>query len=168
MEELTLEQIFEAEYSEELVNAVRYGYQYRLEAEKYAEIDFRLNHCLGDPSAVLLWLANLIKTGVVYDLINKAVRHLWDKMMQMKVEIPEDVNKVLLDEDELRRFVKYVDEFDRKALSTTNKETEYIREEIIADYYGIVAGELWNREKLLPTHQEWAEFSRTAIRLRML
>lgn len=155
MEELILEQIFETKYSEGVINAVRYGYQYRIEAEKYADKDCQLNHCLVEPSAVLLWLASLVKTGVVYDLIKIKARHLWDKMMQMKVEIPEDVNRALLDEDELGRFVKYVDEFDRKELSTTDKETIYIRNEIIADYVGAESGAIFDLYHRMPTSDEF-------------
>ena len=76
-------------------------------------------------------------------------------MMQMKVEIPEDVNKVLLDEDELRRFVKYVDEFDKKELSTTDKERNYIREEIIADYMGKEADAIQELYHRMPTQDEY-------------
>lgn len=155
MNELIPEQILEAKYSEDVLNAVRYGYQYRLEAEKYAEDVCQLNYCLGDPSAILLWLADLVFKGVVFDLIKEVAHRLWDKMMQMKVEIPEDVNKVLLDEDELRRFVKCIDEFDRKELSTTDKEKDYIREEIISDYLGKEAGAIQELYHRMPTQDEY-------------
>lgn len=161
--EIDLSRIERENYSDAVRDAVRYGYQYRLEAEKYADKDYQLNHCLGDPSAVLLWLANLVKTGSVYDLIKIAARHLWDKMMQMKVEIPEDVNKVLLDEDELRRFVKYVEEFDKKELSTTDKERNYIREEIIADYMGKEAGAIQELYHRIPTQDEYRIIIRSAL-----
>lgn len=152
---IDLARIERENYSEAVQDAVRYGYHYRLEAEKHAEHGCKMHCCIGDPSAVLLWLANLVISGAVFNLIHKTARRLWDKMMQMKVEIPEDVNKVLLDEDELRRFVKYVDEFDKKELSTTDKERNYIREEIIADYMGKEADAIQELYHRMPTQDEY-------------
>ena len=80
----------------------------------------------------------------------------------MKVEIPDDVKLVLIEEDELKRFVRYVNEFASKELSATDKQVKYIREEIIADYVGETAGEIWAAKKRPPTHEEWVTIYRDA------
>lgn len=150
------------EYSEDVINAVRYGYQYRIEAESH-EGNNNLHSCLGDASDILLWIANMVCGGVAYDVIKTYVVRFWDRMMNSKVEIPEDVNKVLIEEDELRRFVKYVEEFNEKNLSTTEKETAYIREEIIADFVGKRASEIYDKYQRFPNHEELMAITREAF-----
>lgn len=164
MEDIDISQIQNTQYSRDIVWAVRYGYQYRLEAELYAEEDTRLSFCLHNASTVLLWLGKQVIGGATYEVIKKYAKSLWNKLMSMKISIPEDVNMVLIDEDELRKFVVFVKEFDDKALTTTKKQTEYIREEIIADYVGETSAEIWTKEKRLPTHEEWVKVYRDANR----
>ena len=152
---IDLARIAGEQYSEAVQEAVRYGYQYRLEAEKNTRDGCKINNCLAEAHAALLWLAKLVIAGVAYDVIKDNVSRLWNKMMQMKVEIPEDVNKVLLDEDELRRFVKYIDEFDKKALTTSERETKYIKDEIVADYMGKEASAIYELYHRMPTQDEY-------------
>lgn len=149
------EEIENIQYSSEVKYAVRYGWQYRQEAEEQAERDTKLHYSLPEASTVLYWLANLVITGVAYDLIKKYAKALWEKLMSRKTEIPESVNTLLIDEDELKRFVVYVKEFSSKEMTVTDEQTKYIREEIIADYIGEAAGEIWSAKKRLPTHEEW-------------
>lgn len=78
-----------------------------------------------------------------------------ESLMSMKTRIPEDVNNLLIDEDELKIFVFYVKEFSSKELSATDEQIKYIREEIIADYVGETAGEIWSEKNRLPLHEEW-------------
>lgn len=165
MTEIDLAQIETTHYSKDVHFAVRYGYQYRLEAEEYAEEDILFNNCLGDASSFLLWIGNLVISGIAYDIIKKYAKALWEKLMSMKIVIPEDVNKVLIEEDELRKFVTYVDEFNNKAPGITKKQRQYIREEIMADYMGEACGEIWSRENRLPTHEERIRIHQEASRL---
>lgn len=162
MEELDIAQINTTQYSKDVKWTVRYGYQYRKEAEKYAERGVQLHNSLIDASSILLWLGQLVLSGITYDVIKQYAKSLWEKLTSMKVVIPEDVDKVLLDEDELRKFVIYVSEFHGKSLKTTEKQTQYIREEIIADYVGESAGEIWAKEKRAPNHEEWVRINREA------
>lgn len=162
MEEIDITQINNTHYPKDVVCAVRYGYQYRLEAEEYAERDVTIHSCLADASAILLWLGKQVLSGATYDVIKQYAKRLWDKLMSMKIVIPEDVDKVLLNEDELRKFVVYVTEFQGKSLTTTEKQTQYIREEIVADYVGECAGEIWAKEKRAPNHDEWVRINREA------
>lgn len=150
------------EYSEEVKNAVRYGYQYRLEAEKNTNENIRANYCLPEATDILLWMANMVICGITYDVIKKLSLSIWQKLMRMKVEIPNNVNKVLIEDDELRKFVKYVSEFNDKKLSTTEKETSYIRGEICADYVGKKASEIYKKYQRIPTVEEHLTINRDA------
>ena len=67
-------------YSDKVRNAVRYGYQYRKYAEQYE--DESSHACLGEAPDVLLWLANLIITGVAWDVIKATVKVLYRAFMQ--------------------------------------------------------------------------------------
>lgn len=156
------EEIENIQYSSAVKYAVRYGWQYRQEAEEQAERDTKLHYSLPEASTVLYWLANLVITGVAYDLIKKYAKALWEKLMSRKTEIPESVNTLLIDEDELKRFVVYVKEFSSKEMTATDEQTKYIREEIIADYIGETAGEIWSAKKRLPTHEEWLRIYKDA------
>lgn len=162
MNEIDIQQINNNQYPEDVIRAVRYGYQYRLEAEKYADDGILMNNHLEDASGALLWLGRLVIDGIAFDAIKRYAKSLWDKLMSMKVSIPDDVNKVLLEEDELRKFVVFVKEFQDKELTTTSKQKEYIREEIVADYVGEVAGDIWEKEQRLPTQEEWVKAYRDA------
>ena len=160
----TLEEIEHAQYTDEVKCAVRYGYQYRKEAVEHAEENAKLHHSLPEATVVLYWLANLVITGVIYDLIKKYAKALWEKLMSMKTRIPEEVNTLLIDEDELKKFVIYVKEFSSKDMSATDEQIKYIREEIIADYVGEAVEEIWSTKKRLPTHEEWVSIYRDANR----
>lgn len=129
-------------YSEETQNAVLYGYRYRIKAEECEENGIRCNFSLSETSPILYWLAQLVISGVAFDLIKKYASKLWNRLMKMKVEIPKDVEIILLDDDELKKFVTYVDEFNGKKPSFSPKVASYIKEEIVANYLGAKAGEL--------------------------
>jgi len=58
------------QYSEEVRNAVRYGYLYRKVAERRVDV----HHCLADSSDVLLWIGNLILGGMGWDMLKVAVK----------------------------------------------------------------------------------------------
>ena len=158
----TLEEIENTQYTDKVKYAVRYGYQYRRVAEEHAEKNVKLHNSLAEATTVLYWLANLVITGVGYDLIKKYAKALWEKLMSMKTKIPEDVNTLLIDDDELKKFVVYVKEFSTKNLTATETQVKYIREEIIADYVGATAGDIWEVKNRLPTHEEWVTIYRDA------
>lgn len=155
---LDIEEIERTQFSNEVRWAVRYGYQYR----KVADNNNSFHSCLEDASNVLLWLGELVVGGLSYDLTKKYAKTLWEKLMTMKVELPSDVDTLLIEEDELKKFVKYVNEFSSKKSSATDKQVKYIREEIIADYVSESANEIWSKQKRLPTHEEWVTIYRDA------
>lgn len=157
-----LEEIESAQYTNEVKFAVRYGYKYRREAEEHAGTSENLHYSLPEATTILYWLANLVITGVAYDIIKKYAKILWERLMSMKTRIPEDVNNLLIDEDELKIFVFYVKEFSSKELSATDEQIKYIREEIIADYVGETVGEIWSENERFPSHEEWLRIYRDA------
>lgn len=162
MVDIDIELIKTSQYSNEVLWAVRYGYQYRLEADKYSDTGLQVHNCLSEASSILLWLGKLVIEGTTFNIIAKQSKALWNKMMSMKMIIPKDVDYLLLDENELRKFVTYVGEFNDKELSTTVKQAQYIKEEIIADYVGETAGEIWSKAKRQPTKEEWIKIYRDA------
>jgi len=157
MEELDLELIDKRQYSGFVKDAVRYGYQYRCEAERNMVNEAeQFHYCLAEASSFLLWLGELVIAGIAYDMIKKYAIQLWDRLMQMRVVIPKDVNELLIEEDELKRFVTFVDEFNRGQLNISAKEIEYIKEEIMADY-------LSKRGGHISTFEEWMVAVREAM-----
>ena len=69
----------------------------------------------------------------------------------------------MVDEEELKRFVYYVDEFNLKNLSATEKEILFIREEIIADYVGDKAAEIYENYHRAPKQKEFEMITKEAI-----
>lgn len=162
VEDVNIDEIQSSPYTDEVKYAVRYGYFYRREADALAARNAKLHYSLPEATTIFYWLANLVISGVAYDLIKKYAKTLWEKLMSMRTRIPEDVNTLLIDEDELKKFVVYVKEFSSKEVSVTDKQKKYIREEIIADYIGETAGEIWTDKKRLPSHEEWLKIYQDA------
>ena len=162
VEDINIDEIQSSRYTDEVKNAVRYGYHYRREAEVHAESNAKLHYSLPEATTILYWLANLVISGVAYDLIKKYAKALWEKLMSKNTRISEDVNTLLIDEDELKKFVVYVKEFSSKEVSATDEQIKYIREEIIADYIGETAGEIWTDKKRLPSYEEWLKIYQDA------
>ena len=60
-----IEKIFNVEYSDTVKYAVRYGYNYRIEAEQ--KHNSYSHACLPDTSAILQWLGQKVNDGVIWD-----------------------------------------------------------------------------------------------------
>lgn len=67
-----IEKIFNVEYSDTVKYAVRYGYNYRIEAEQ--KHNSYSHACLPDTSAILLWLGQKVIDGVIWDLFKVAAK----------------------------------------------------------------------------------------------
>ena len=148
-------------YSEDALYAVRYGYLYRKEAEKYEDGHFHA--CLGDSSELLLWIANAVIGGFAYDVIKTAVKKLYKSIVEGKKQIDKTTEAILNDESELDVFCTYVMEFHEHRITANGKQIRYIREEIIADYVGNEAGAIYEKEKRQPTIDENKEIIRKAL-----
>ena len=109
-----------SQYSDEVRNAVRYGYQYRIEAEK-PESRF-VHHCLLETSQVLLWLGQKIIDGLVFDAFKAIAKKLFEYLIQKGAPLEKDANNLLTDERELQMFYKYVKEFNEHTMSVTENQ----------------------------------------------
>lgn len=147
-------------YSEDVRNAVRYGYQYRKEAE--------VNHpsfhsCLHDASDVLLWLGNAILGGIVFDKLKDLAKkaHEWLKGKGKKLD--KETERVLENEAELKVFYEYVREFSEHRMSITEEQRQYIKEEIMADFGAAKESEIYKKEGRFATIEERKVIYREAI-----
>ena len=145
-------------YKDEVKDAVRFGYQYRLEAEENGSI----NYCLPDASEILLWIANMILGGLAWDKLKLVINKLRYAVIDIKLPIDEETKSVLTEEMELKKFYTYVKEFNEQSMSVTANQFKYIREEIVADYYGKECEKIYNREHRLPTIEEYIRINREA------
>lgn len=147
------------QYPEEVRNAVRYGYRYRKEAEERPDI----HSCLVDSSDFLLWVANLVIGGISWDILKSSAEKLYKQLIKKNAKIDKHANDLFSDESKLKEFYIYIKEFHEHRMSVTEKQFLYIKEEIIADYMGNVAGEIYEQEKRMPTIEEIKEMSREAF-----
>lgn len=150
-------------YSDEVRNAVRYGYLYRKKVEK--DGNGNCHACLGDSPEVLLWIANAVLGGVVYDVIKSGVKKLYQRIIDGKKQIDKPTEAILTDESELEVFCTYVMEFHEHRITANRKQIKYIREEIIADYVGNEVSSIFEKEKRTPTLEENKVIIRRALML---
>ena len=118
--------------------AVRYGYQYRkIAKEQVSNENGRLHYCLSDPSQILEWLANMILSGIAWDILKVGVKKLCNLMAsQIKLEDAreKEVYEVLSDEKNLQEFYEYIIEYQEGFINISEKEYKYIEEEMMADF----------------------------------
>lgn len=145
------------QYSDEVINAVRYGYEYRKESEKYSDPQdgWHVHHCLPDPSGVLLWLAKKVLDGLIFDAFKGVCKKLYQQLTNSETPLSKQVNNLLTDEHELQQFYDYVKEFNEGCMAVTEKQFKYIRDEIRADYYAKEVSKIMDSEGRLPTHEEY-------------
>lgn len=156
-----IEKIFNVEYSDTVKYAVRYGYNYRIEAEQ--KHNSYSHACLPDTSAILLWLGQKVIDGVIWDLFKVAAKKLYEKFVKSNSYLSEKLSKFLSDEQDLKRFYTYVKEFNEQNMTVTEEQFKYIREEIIADFFGKECGKIYEQEHRLPTIQEYMRINREAL-----
>lgn len=138
-------------YSDEVVNAVRYGYQYRKEAED--EDKNRLHYFLSI-SEIALWLGKLILDGFAWDTIKAMARSLYGRIVKSDTKLDELSKTLLMDEIELERFYTCLKEFQDHCMKITQKQFEYIREEICADYFAKESSKIIESEGRFPSNEE--------------
>lgn len=148
-----------AVYSDEIKAAVRYGYLYRKEAEKGTSSDEyqRFDYRLGEASEFLLWLANIIIGGVVWDVLKIVAKKLYQKAVRSSKKFDKRTEDILTDEAQLKEFYVYVLEFHEHRMAVDEKQLSYIKEEIVADCIGEAVGKLYERENRFPTEGEYIE-----------
>ena len=141
------------QYSDEVRNAVRYGYQYRIEAEK-PESSF-IHHCLPEAPQILFWLAQCIIGGIVWDVIKLIAKNAYTASINSKKPLSAALNNILTDEHELQKFFEYVKDFNEHSMALTEKQFKRIREEILADHHAKEVTRIIEQEKRMPTHEDY-------------
>lgn len=147
-------------YTDEIKDAVRYGYMYRKEAEKLEENT--VHYCHGNTPDILLWLANLIIGGATWDVLKEAAKKLHSSLAKSLKPLAKTVESVLTEEQELNQFYVYVKEFNEHNMSITKKHFQYIREEIIADFVGKEVSKIYIQRKRMPTTEDYVHIFREA------
>lgn len=147
------------QYSNDVYYAVRYGYQYRKEAEA-PESTYSHNFILGT-SEILLWLGQNVINGVTFDILKKLAIRLYDFLKKDGSPLA-NIDPILLEERELETFYRYVKEFNEHSMFVTEKQFQYIKDEVRADYYGKEVAKIMSQENRLPTHEEYVRIVREA------
>ncbi len=151
------------QYTDEVLIAVRYGYQYRLDAELYCQDEsIHFKHCLQDAPDLLNWFANLILSGIAWDVLKGIAAELKERFHREKRNIPPMAEQILTNQQDLRTFYEYIKEFKEGKLSISNREKKYIYEEIVADYSGKETARIYESEKRFPTKEESKRIMRDA------
>ena len=148
-------------YSEDVISAVKFGYLYRKVAESNEDGSF--NYCLDVASDILLWIANNILGDVTWEVIKLAVQKLYHKIAHSSIQLDKDTESILTDESQLKEFYVYIIEFYERRMSINDKQLQYIKEEIVADYVSHEAERIYEKENRFPTNQELSEITKSAI-----
>jgi len=138
-------------YGDEVKNAVRYGYQYRKEAEKD---DSSLQYCLPDASDVLLWLGNAILSGYVYDKVKELAKKAQKWLKDNVKKADKETETILENEAELKVFYEYVLEFSEHRMSIADEQRKYIKEEIFCNYEAAKESEIYTKKGRMATFEE--------------
>ncbi len=145
------------QYTDEVRSAVRYGFRYRKEAEMQ---EFKAGHaCLDPEPEFLLWLAKVVLDGLTWDMIKTATKGLFNFTSK---PLEQKLNSLLTDEEKLKEFYDDIKEFNEQRMTITEKQFQYIREEIEADVLGEELGEIYSQENRQPTIQEIIDANRKA------
>ena len=148
------------QYPDEVKNAVRYGYEYRIESEK-TESSY-VKYCLPDPSEAILWLGQAILSGIAFDIIKEISKKFLKQLTKDGEQLDKLTDKILSDEHELEQFYAYVKEFNEDCMAITEKQFAYIREEVVADYCGNESQKIYDKYKRQPTIEEIIRIHREA------
>lgn len=149
------------QYSEDIRNAVLFGYIYRKEAEKQSE-RVRAHFCVGEISQILLWLGKLILENIAWETIKSTAKALYLQSTKEGKLLSKMEKSILSDEVELKEFYQDVKEFNEHRMAITEKQFQYIREEIEADVIGKELGKICSQEMREPTIQEIMEANKKA------
>ena len=147
-------------YSDEVRNAVRYGYEYRKVAEDPKQ--HSLHYSLDDSPDILLWMANMIIGGVAWDAFKFAVKGLYHQVSNKSISIDGRTITIFSEEKQLKEFYDDIKEFNEQRMSVTKEQFRYIREELVADYVGEETSKIYERVHRMPTVEELMIINREA------
>lgn len=149
------------EVSEKTRNAVLFGYIYRKEAEQQDERS-RSNFCFGEISQILLWLGKMILENLAWEVIKSTAKTLYLQSTKEGSLLTKMEEAILSDEKELKEFYQDIKEFNEQRMAITEKQFQYIREEIEADVVGEELGKIYSQDNRQPTIQEIIDANRKA------
>ena len=113
------------------------------------------HHHLLDAPDLLYWFANLIISGVTWDILKGIAEQVKERFHREKRNIPPMAEKILTNQQDFRKLYEYIKEFKDAKMSISQREKKYIFEEIVADYCGKEAEKLYEAEKRFPTAEEY-------------
>lgn len=152
--------ISEEEYNEIIEKAqetIRYGYYYRKEAEN----NLNIHYDLLSPTNYLEWIAAAVLANVSYDLVKylaiKIYNYIKDNLTSNEKQNSRIID-ILNDETKFQEFIKYLQEYKDGLATLEEDKKKYIEEEILADFMGNKAAELYQKEKRVPNAQDILSF----------
>lgn len=135
-----IEHILTSQYPSSVHDAVRYGYLYRKESEV---LDSSLHFSLPKASTVLLWIASAVASGIVYDIIKEETKEILSYIKGNKQELDKETEAILENEDSLKEFTIYIEEYYTHDMKITVEQEKYIKEEVEADTAGYEASRIY-------------------------
>nr|DAL66081.1 MAG TPA_asm: DNA-directed RNA polymerase [Caudoviricetes sp.] len=152
--------ISEEEYNEIIEKAqetIRYGYYYRKEAEN----NLNIHYDLLSPTNYLEWIAAAVLANVSYDLVKylaiRIYNYIKDNLTSNEKQYSRIID-ILNDETKFQEFIKYLQEYKDGLATLEEDKKKYIEEEILADFMGNKAAELYQKEKRVPNAQDILSF----------
>lgn len=152
--------ISEEEYNEIIEKAqktIRYGYYYRKESENSLDIHYDLL----SPTNYLEWIAAAVLAGISYDLVKYLAIRIYNYIkdnLTSNEKLDSRIIDILNDETRFQEFIKYLQEYKDGLATLEEDKKKYIKEEILADFMGNKAAELYQKEKRVPNAQDILSF----------
>lgn len=144
-------------YSSEAYDAVRYGFKYRKISEQQTTSEGgRLNFCIPDSSDILVFLAEVIISGVTFDLLKLCVKKAWEKLKN-RISASKDngLTNIFTNETSLHEFYTYIQEYHEKRMNISEEQAKYIKEEVMADYCGKQSSIIFSKYKRVASVEEY-------------
>ena len=156
-----INQILSTQYPSSFSDAVRYGYQYRKQSEV---CDSNIHSSFSEASAVLLWIASAVASGVVYDVIKESVKHLISRLKENKQDLDQETKRILEDDDALREFTIYIEEYYSHDMRITIEQEAYIKAEVRADTISEETCKIYKETgRIILTKEESISIRKTAV-----
>lgn len=145
------------EIIEKAQETIRYGYYYRKEAEN----NLNIHYDLLSPTNYLEWIAAAVLANVSYDLVKylaiRIYNYIKDNLTSNEKQYSRIID-ILNDETKFQEFIKYLQEYKDGLATLEEDKKKYIEEEILADFMGNKAAELYQKEKRVPNAQDILSF----------
>lgn len=145
------------EIIEKAEKAIRYGYYYRKELEN----SLNIHYSLLSPTNYLEWIETVILSGASYDILKFFAIRIYNHIKANHKSNEKKYSRIvdiLNDETKFQEFIKYLQEYKDGLPTLDEDKKKYIEEEMMADFMGNKAAELYQREKRVPNAQDFLSF----------